>query len=134
MEEYAAFNAAPGSEAQFDDEISPAKQGINPFAQPFTPAHLVVEQTEDDLSLHQPETLTANFQELQLQEDLVEEQFVGIPSVPSKYFDLCDKVANNTTEEVEDPKEGVQSNAVISKTIKVGIKHAYSRDSWLPHF
>jgi len=26
MEEYAAFNAAPGSEAQFDDEISPAKQ------------------------------------------------------------------------------------------------------------
>nr|XP_016931287.2 205 kDa microtubule-associated protein [Drosophila suzukii] len=105
MEEYAAFNAAPGSEAQFDDEISPAKQGINPFAQPFTPAHLVVEQTEDDLSLHQPETLTANFQELQLQEDLVEEQFVGIPSVPSKYFDLCDKVANNTTEEVEDPKE-----------------------------
>ncbi|XP_016968761.1 205 kDa microtubule-associated protein [Drosophila biarmipes] len=104
MEEYAAFNAVPGSEAQMDDEISAAKQGINPFAQPFTPAHLSVEKAEDDPSLHQPETLATNFQELQLREELVEEQYVGLSSVPSK-FDLCDKVANNTTEEVEDTKE-----------------------------
>ncbi|XP_017007745.2 205 kDa microtubule-associated protein isoform X1 [Drosophila takahashii] len=104
MEEYAAFSAAPGSEAQIDDEISPATQGINPFAQPFTPAHLTLEQTEKEFTLDQTEALAANFNELQLQEELVEEQYMGVPDVASKYFDLSDKVASKSTEDVEEPK------------------------------
>ncbi|KAH8294162.1 hypothetical protein KR054_009092 [Drosophila jambulina] len=97
--EYAAFNAAPGYEAQHEEEdTAPVvdQGGINPFAQPFTPAAAAVEFEEEPAAAHlEPETQAAGqgFNELQLQEELVEEeQYTAKPDFESKYFDLGDKV------------------------------------------
>ncbi|XP_020798399.1 205 kDa microtubule-associated protein [Drosophila serrata] len=101
LEEYAAFNAAPGYEAQHDADTAPVlEQGINPFAQPFTPA--VNLDLEEPIAAHlEPETqATGNgFNELQLQEELVEEeQYTAKPDFESKYFDLGDKLQEQPTE------------------------------------
>ncbi|KAH8241957.1 hypothetical protein KR038_004931 [Drosophila bunnanda] len=101
LEEYAAFNAAPGYEAQHDEDTAPAvEQGINPFAQPFTPAANL--ELEEPMAAHlQPETQAAGngFSELQLQEELVEEeQYTAKPDFESKFFDLGDKLQAQATE------------------------------------
>ncbi|KAH8383240.1 hypothetical protein KR009_007532 [Drosophila setifemur] len=95
VEEYAAFNAASGNITQHDEEISPV-QGINPFAQPFTPAHL--SQVEQEVVVMADEEPAKNQPELQLQEELEEEQYLVQPNNDYKYFNLADKVAANKPE------------------------------------
>ncbi|XP_034665153.1 205 kDa microtubule-associated protein-like isoform X2 [Drosophila subobscura] len=81
VEEYAAFNAASGYEAQSaqeeeEEDFAPSP-GINPFAAPFTPAHLaeeVIVAQEQQPSIEQPE-IQENFNELQLQEEQIEEEY-----------------------------------------------------------
>ncbi|KAH8246919.1 hypothetical protein KR032_003887 [Drosophila birchii] len=112
LEEYAAFNAAPGYEAQHDEDTVPAvEQGINPFAQPFTPAaNLVLD--EPTAAHFEPETQLAagnGFNELQLQEELVEEeQYTAKPDFDAQFLDLGDKVQLQTTE--DQPQEQATLN------------------------
>ncbi|XP_043656623.1 205 kDa microtubule-associated protein [Drosophila teissieri] len=76
-EEYAALKSVSGGKPQNIDEISPAPQGINPFAQPFTPAHLKIQQ--EDLG--------------------------GMPITASEDFAICDKDTSKSTKRVEDQSE-----------------------------
>nr|NP_001263154.1 Microtubule-associated protein 205, isoform C [Drosophila melanogaster]AGB96532.1 Microtubule-associated protein 205, isoform C [Drosophila melanogaster] len=70
-EENAVFESVSGYETQNFDEISSPPEGINPFAQPFTPAHLVIEQANTMM-----------------------EDVGGMPIPASEDFAICDKVAN----------------------------------------
>ncbi|KAH8267318.1 hypothetical protein KR018_006893, partial [Drosophila ironensis] len=138
VEEYAAFNAASDYGAQFGNEeasLVQAMQGINPFAQPFTPAHLIQPepeqeqekeqeheqelQVEQEAVVEQPtsivpletetETLAANFGQLQLQEELVEEEFGDKLDLHSQHFALDENIVAE-----EDNKVNLQQPAVES--------------------
>ncbi|XP_017073318.2 205 kDa microtubule-associated protein [Drosophila eugracilis] len=94
MEEYAALNVASGSEAQ-NQEISPVPQGINPFAQPFTPAHLAEKHVEEESTPIHQEALAASLDELELHEELDVDQYFGKPNASSEHFALGDKEQKN---------------------------------------
>ncbi|KAH8318146.1 hypothetical protein KR074_011354 [Drosophila pseudoananassae] len=108
-ESYAAPNAASGNIAQHEDALSPAAQGINPFAQPFTPAYAHFSHKELDEIAPQEESniveesqpLNADapkYDELQLQEELVEEEFAVNPSFASTNLDLGEKIVSESLE------------------------------------
>ncbi|EDX15178.1 205 kDa microtubule-associated protein isoform X1 [Drosophila simulans] len=80
-EDYAVLESASGYKTQNFDEISSPPEGINPFAQPFTPAHLVIEQTET-----------------------IKEDLGGMPIPASDDFAICDKGASKSTKEAEDQR------------------------------
>eukprot|EP00099_Drosophila_melanogaster_P015739 NP_524615.1 Microtubule-associated protein 205, isoform A [Drosophila melanogaster] len=85
-EENAVFESVSGYETQNFDEISSPPEGINPFAQPFTPAHLVIEQANTMM-----------------------EDVGGMPIPASEDFAICDKVASKSSNEVEDHRSEQQA-------------------------
>lgn len=108
-ESYAAPNAASGNIAQHEDALSPASQGINPFAQPFTPAyaHLShkeferIEPEEVSNIVEESQLLNADapkYDELQLQEELVEEEFTANPGYASTNLDFGQNIASDALE------------------------------------
>ncbi|XP_070137413.1 205 kDa microtubule-associated protein [Drosophila bipectinata] len=108
-ESYAAPNAASGNIAQHEDALSPAAQGINPFAQPFTPAYAHLAHKELDEIAPQEESniveesqpLNAEaptYDELQLEEELVEEEYAVNPSLAPTNLDLGEKIVSESLE------------------------------------
>ncbi|KAH8331858.1 hypothetical protein KR067_006671 [Drosophila pandora] len=106
---YAAPNAASGNIAQHEGALSPASQGINPFAQPFTPAyaHLShkefegIEPEEVSNIVEESQLLNADapkYDELQLQEELVEEEFTANPGYESTNLDFGQNIASDALE------------------------------------
>ncbi|XP_039495492.1 205 kDa microtubule-associated protein [Drosophila santomea] len=88
-EEYAALKSVSGCETQNIDEISPASQGINPFAQPFTPAHLKTQQ--EDLG--------------------------GMPINASEDFAICDKDASKSTKREDQSEQQVIANEELQDAV-----------------
>ncbi|XP_017057279.1 205 kDa microtubule-associated protein [Drosophila ficusphila] len=98
MEEYAAINAVPDSVACINVEVSTAPNGVNPFAQPFTPGHLAEEHLKEELDHRHPDQLVANLNEPELLENLVEENCMGKSDFASKSFE--DKCIDNMEQEL----------------------------------
>ncbi|XP_026831913.1 205 kDa microtubule-associated protein isoform X3 [Drosophila erecta] len=91
-EEYAALKSVSGCETHNFDEKSPAPQGINPFAQPFTPAHLETQQEGlGDMSI-----------------------------TASQDFAICDKVVSTSTKGAEDQRNEQQVIAKEEPLYAVG--------------
>ncbi|EDV52899.1 uncharacterized protein Dere_GG11842 [Drosophila erecta] len=91
-EEYAALKSVSGCETHNFDEKSPAPQGINPFAQPFTPAHLETQQEGlGDMSI-----------------------------TASQDIAICDKVVSTSTKGAEDQRNEQQVIAKEEPLYAVG--------------
>ncbi|XP_002099568.2 205 kDa microtubule-associated protein [Drosophila yakuba] len=88
-EDYAALKSVSSCETQNIDEISPTSQRINPFAQPFTPAHLKTQQ--EDLG--------------------------GMPINASEDFAICDKDASKSTKREDQSEQHVIANEELQDAV-----------------